>query len=163
MTIVLFPATSEDREGMASIFNHYVEHTFSTYTETAVSVEIFDELMAICPGYPALLARDEIGTLAGFGILRPFSIIPAFSAAAELSCFLAPGFTRSGIGSMILQALERSASALGIRSIIASASSLNEGSLRFHLKQGFRECGRLIGIGWKRGAGFDLVYLQKDL
>jgi phosphinothricin acetyltransferase len=163
MTILLVAITIEDLAGMAGIFNHYVEHTFSTYTETPVSVAAFEELMAICPGYPALLARDESGAMVGFGILRPFSMIPAFFATAELTCYLAPGFTRRGIGTMILQALESAAGELGITSIIASISSLNEDSLQFHLKSGFAESGRLKGIGRKRGVRFDVVYLQKEL
>jgi len=163
MPVELLPLSPDDMEEMAGIFNHYVEHSFATYTETPVSMERFEGLMNFTPGYPAFVARDSAGVLAGFGLLRPYSPIPAFDRAAELTCFLAKGYTGRGIGSMILQALESGAVELGIESIVATVSSLNEGSLRFHLARGFVEQGRLVGIGSRNGQRFDVVYLQKML
>ncbi|WP_170181124.1 GNAT family N-acetyltransferase [Chlorobaculum thiosulfatiphilum] len=163
MEVELLPLSLDDMEEMAGIFNHYVEHSFATYTETPVSMARFEGLMNFTPGYPAFVARDSGGSLAGFGLLRPYSPIPAFDRAAELTCFLAKGYTGRGIGSMILQALESGAVELGIKSIVATVSSLNEGSLRFHRARGFVEQGRLVGIGSRNGRRFDVVYLQKML
>ena len=163
MPVELLPLSPDDMEEMAGIFNHYVEHSFATYTETSVSMERFEGLMNFTPGYPAFVARDSAGVLAGFGLLRPYSPIPAFDRAAELTCFLAKGYTGRGIGSMILQALQSGAVELGIETIVATVSSLNEGSLRFHRARGFTEQGRLAGIGSRNGRRFDVVYLQKIL
>jgi L-amino acid N-acyltransferase len=163
MPVELLPLSPDDMEEMAGIFNHYVEHSFATYTETPVSMERFEGLMNFTPGYPAFVARDSGGSLAGFGLLRPYSPIPAFDRAAELTCFLAKGYTGRGIGAAILEALESGAAELGIETIVATVSSLNEGSLRFHLARGFTEQGRLAGIGSRNGRRFDVVYLQKIL
>ncbi|MGC8774238.1 MAG: GNAT family N-acetyltransferase [Chlorobaculum sp.] len=161
ISIELLPVCANDLDEMAGIFNHYVEHTLATYTETPVSVERFGSLMCFSPGYPAFVARDSDGALAGFGLLRPYSPIPAFDRAAELTCFLSKGNTGRGIGSAILQALESGAAELGIETIVATVSSLNEESLRFHLARGFTEQGRLVGIGSRNGRCFDVIYLQK--
>lgn len=163
MAVELLPVSADDIEEMVGIFNYYVEHSLATYTETPVSIERFEGLMNFTPGYPALVARDADGAMAGFGLLRPYSPIPAFDHAAELTCFLAKGYTGRGIGSMILQALQSGAAEIGIESIVATVSSLNEGSLRFHLARGFTEQGRLAGIGSRNGRRFDVVYLQKIL
>ncbi|NTU58336.1 MAG: N-acetyltransferase [Chlorobiaceae bacterium] len=163
MSVELMPMVGEDLEEMAAIFNHYVEHTFATYTENPVSLEMFDSLMCFSQGYPAMTARDGEGVMAGFGALRPYSHIPAFARTAELSCFLGPGYTGMGIGSMILAALEDGAREMGITSILASVSSLNEVSLGFHLARGFARQGSLVGIGLKNGRSFDVVLLQKIL
>jgi phosphinothricin acetyltransferase len=163
MSIELLPMAVEDRKEMTGIFNYYVEHTFATYTESPVSVEMFDSLMCFNQGYPALTARDSDGTMAGFGMLRPYSPIPAFSRTSELSCFLDPGYKGMGIGTMILEALEDGARQMGITSILATVSSLNEESLRFHFAWGFARQGVLDGIGWKKGRSFDVVLLQKML
>jgi L-amino acid N-acyltransferase YncA len=163
MGVVLLPVSGEDMAEMAGIFNYYVEHSFATYTDAPVSPERFEALMSFSACYPAFVARDGDGTLAGFGLLRPYSPIPAFDRAAELTCFLAKGYTGQGIGTMILEALEVGAAELGIESIVATVSSLNEGSLRFHLARGFVERGRLVGIGSRNGQRFDVVYLQKML
>ncbi|UWX58361.1 GNAT family N-acetyltransferase [Chlorobaculum sp. MV4-Y] len=163
MPVELLPLCADDMAEMAAIFNHYVEHSFATYTETPVSVERFGSLMSFSPGYPAFVARDSDGSMAGFGLLRPYSLIPAFDRAAELTCFLSKGNTGRGIGSAILQVLESGAAELGIETIVATVSSLNEESLRFHRARGFVEQGRLVGIGSRNGRKFDVVYLQKIL
>lgn len=163
MEVELLPVSGADMEEMAGIFNYYVEHSFATYTDAPVSVERFEALMSFSYGYPAYVARVADGSLAGFGLLRPYSPIPAFARAAELTCFLANGYTGRGIGTVILEALESGAAEMGIEMIIATVSSLNEGSLRFHLARGFTEQGRLAGIGSRNGRRFDVVYLQKIL
>ncbi len=161
--IVLAPAVPEDREEMAGIFNHYAEHSFATYTETPLSVEGFEQAMAFRDGWPAVTARTEGGVLVGFGLLRPYSTIPAFAVTAEFSCFIRQGYTGQGTGRAMLGALEEDARSIGLRSIIATACSLNDRSIRFHLACGFDERGRLAGIGTKRGRVFDVVLLQKIL
>ena len=163
MPVELLPVLGNDMAEMAGIFNYYVEHSFATYTDTPVSPERFEALMSFGAGYPSFVARDADGSLAGFGLLRPYSPIPAFDRAAELTCFLAKDYTGQGIGTMILEALESGAAELGIESIVATVSSLNEGSLCFHLARGFVEQGRLVGIGLRGGLSFDVVYLQKRL
>lgn len=46
---------------------------------------------------------------------------------------------------------------------VVKISSLNAESLAFHRKNGFRESGRLVAVGRKRGADFDLVLMQRFL
>lgn len=163
MRVELQPVCPADMEEMAGIFNHYVEHSVATWTETPVSVEMFESLMCFGYGYPALTARDSSGRLAGFALLRPYSHISSFIHTAELTCFLAVGFTGKGIGTSILQALEAEAVKMDIDTIIALVSSGNEASLRFHRSRGFVEVGRLSGIGVRNGTRFDVIYLQKKL
>lgn len=163
MYVELQTVCQNDMVEMAAIFNYYVEHTLVTWTETRVSVEVFESLMSFSSAYPALTARDAFGTLVGFGLLRPYSPIPAFVHTAELTCFLAEGFTGKGIGTTILSALEAGAAEMGIDSIIALVSSRNEASIQFHLARGFHERGRLAGIGERNGIRFDVVFLQKTV
>jgi len=49
---------------------------------------------------------------------------------------------------------------MGIDTFLAHISSLNEGSIRFHLRHGFTECGRFRCVGTKRGQDFDMVWMQ---
>ncbi|NTW53126.1 MAG: N-acetyltransferase [Chlorobiaceae bacterium] len=163
MDIELLATTAGDHEEMLGIFNYYVENTTATYTETPVSLEMFDSLMCFDQDYPALTARDDDGVMVGFGILRPYSRIPAFEGTAEVSCFLRAGYTGMGIGTTILEELEDCARQMGISSILATVSSLNEESVRFHIARGFSMQGRLQGIGQRRGRRFDVVLLLKML
>jgi phosphinothricin acetyltransferase len=52
---------------------------------------------------------------------------------------------------------------MGIDNLLASASSLNEQSLRFHAKVGFERCGTFRSVGRKAGRDFDVVWFQKRL
>jgi L-amino acid N-acyltransferase YncA len=47
--------------------------------------------------------------------------------------------------------------------MIAAVDSGNERSLTFHARVGFREVGRLPGVGDKWGQRLDLVLLQREL
>jgi phosphinothricin acetyltransferase len=52
---------------------------------------------------------------------------------------------------------------MGIVTVLASISSLNQSSLAFHKKNGFVECGRFVGIGRKMGTGFNVFWMQKKI
>jgi L-amino acid N-acyltransferase YncA len=47
--------------------------------------------------------------------------------------------------------------------MVAGIDSDNDGSLRFHLRRGFLETGRMPEVGQSRGSWRDLVLLQKIL
>jgi phosphinothricin acetyltransferase len=61
---------------------------------------------------------------------------------------------------MILDRLAADARGMGIETILASVSSANEGSIDFHRKYGFAECGCFRSVGKKSGKDFDEVWLQ---
>lgn len=159
----LSPVDESDRTGIVDIFNHYVEHTFAAYPEEDVPYAFFDLILGIARTYPAVTVRDATGEVAGFGMLRPHNPMPAFARTAEITYFLRPDLTGQGIGSEVLGCLEAGAREHGIACILASISSRNEGSIRFHRRHGFAECGRFRNVGSKRGALFDVVWMQKEL
>ncbi len=155
--------TMDDRESVMDIFNYYIENSFAAYPEKKLPNEFFDMLMNACQGYPSVAVRDESGEVIGFGMLRAYNPFPAFIRTAEITYFIRPGFTGQGIGKKLLDDLCDKGRKKGITNILASISSLNEGSLRFHLKHGFAECGRFKGIVQKQGKTFDVVYCQMTL
>lgn len=163
MNITIETILGSDAEEIVDIFNYYTENGFAAYTEQPISYDKFDVFFHASRGYPAVTAKDETGMVVGFGMLRPFSTIPTFSRTAELTCFLRHGFTGKGIGRIVLCFLEEKARDTGITTILASISSLNEQSIRFHLRNGFQECGRFRAIGRKKGVTFDVIYCQKML
>ena len=89
--------------------------------------------------------------------------MPAFSGAAEITYFIKPEYTGKGIGRDLLQHLIAEGKKSKVKNILANISSLNQGSINFHLQNGFEECGRLKKIGEKNGKTFDVVYCQKKI
>ena len=163
MKFSLVPLTPEDRSAVVRIFNHYVENSFAAFPEERLSDSFFDWVLGMAKGFPALAVKNEKGAVIGFGLLRTHSPVATLSRTAEISYFIDPAHTGKGIGTALLERLVREAKSMGLASILACVSSLNEGSLAFHRKNGFVEAGRFREIGLKKGKIFDVVWMQKML
>lgn len=157
------PITTSDGEALIEIFNHYIEESEAAFLEEPVSPAFFERLLPYLKIYPSIAVRDDQETLIGFGMLRPHNQMPAFRHTAEITCFIRPERTGQGIGRRMLQHLEEQGREDGIKNILACISSRNEGSIRFHIRSGFTECGRFKDAGRKWGRFFDTVWMQKEI
>jgi phosphinothricin acetyltransferase len=156
---VLRLVTPEDKAGVVDIFNYYAENTFAAYPEQKVPYEFFGMLLQLSKGYPFYVAEAG-GKVVGYGLLRPHVPFGTFRRTAELTCFIGHEYTGRGIGRAILDRLADDARIMGVDTILASVSSENGGSIGFHKKYGFVECGRFLKSGKKFGKDFDEVWLQ---
>ena len=125
--------------------------------------QAFDMLLQMAHGLPTATIKDEGGNTLGFAMLRPHNPMPTFSRTAEVTAFMHPDHTGKGLGKQLLDSLEQGAAEQGIATLLASISSLNPGSIAFHKKNGFVECGRFSNVGKKKGQLFDTVWMQKAL
>jgi L-amino acid N-acyltransferase YncA len=153
--------TCEDRYAVIDIFNYYIKNSFAAFPETEVGYGFFDLLKNASQGYPFYVMAGDADEPLGFGLLHSYHPFPVFSRAAEATYFIRPEHARNGMGTELLKRLVQAATARGIDTLLASISSRNEASLRFHSKNGFRICGRLERIGRKNGQEFDVVWMQK--
>ncbi len=163
MAITIGSVMDKDGREIIEIFNHYIKHGFAAFPEKQFPVEAFALFTDMVQGLPFIAAKDESNRLLGFALLRPFHKLPTFAHTAEFSCFIHPEFTRKGTGSKLLRYLEKSALKNGITIILAGISSLNPGSIAFHRKHGFYECGRFHDVCRKNGQYFDLIWMEKKL
>ncbi|MCX5870139.1 MAG: GNAT family N-acetyltransferase [Deltaproteobacteria bacterium] len=163
MEYSISPISNEDREPIIDIFNHYVQNSFAAYPENKLTYQAFDMLLQMSNEYPTGSIKDREGRVVGFGMLRAHNSIPAFSQTAEVTYFIHPDHTGKGLGRMLLCSLEKGAIEKGITNILASISSLNPNSIKFHQNNGFAECGRFRKTGKKNGQVFDTVWMQKTL
>lgn len=152
-----------DGDAVRGIFNTYVEHSFAAYAQQPLTSDDVDRLLSSCKDSPALAAVDEADCLVGFAFLRPYSPFDTFAGTMLITYFIAPAFTGKGLGSQLLAQLETQARSRGIVRLLAHVSSKNEGSLSFHRRHGFVECGCFHGIGCKNGIPFDVVWFEKSL
>jgi phosphinothricin acetyltransferase len=152
-----------DRTAVTGIFNYFVERSFAAYPEEPVGEEFFDRILAWSEGYPAVTVRTAAEEVVGFGFLRAFHPAGTFSRTAEVAYFLLPEHTGRGAGSLMLSRFMEAARGIGVDNLLASVSSLNEASLRFHRRSGFECCGTFRGVGRKAGRDFDVVWFQKRL
>jgi phosphinothricin acetyltransferase len=163
MSYKLSPITGKDQIAVIDIFNYYVENGFAAFPDHIMPYEAFQVYMQHAEDFPTLSAKDANGNLAGFAMLRPHNPQSAFISTAEITYFVHPDHTGKGLGSQMLDRLIKQARKQLIVCILASISSLNEGSIRFHQKHGFTKCGHFIKAAQKNGQFFDVIWMQKLL
>ena len=161
MQVTLKPMDQNHRQKVMDIFNYYIENSFAAYPERTLPVEFFERFLEMSRLYPAIVAEDEDGVILGFGMLRPYNPMPVFARTAEITYFIKPEATGRGIGKMMLDYLIEEGKKKGVATILAGISSLNPGSINFHARNGFTECGRLKEVGKKKDQLFDVVYMQR--
>ncbi len=157
----LAPISTADRKEIIDLFNHYIATSFAAFPDHPVPYEAFDVMMNRCKGFPTVAAKDEKGHVIGFGLLHAYNPFAVFSHTAELTYFIRPEWTGMGIGTMFLSCLCQKAKEKGMTTVLACISSLNDQSLRFHVRKGFTQCGCLRQVGRKRDVLFDIIYMQK--
>lgn len=160
MTLMLSPISMADRKAIIDIFNHYIETSFAAFPDHPLPHNAFKAILNRCKGYPTVTAKDEQGSVIGFGMLHAYNPFPVFSGTAEITYFIKPEWTGRGVGTMMLNYLCQKARERGLSTLLASISSLNAQSLRFHERKGFQQCGCFRKVGRKRSESFDIVYMQ---
>jgi len=159
----LEPLTDAHAGAVTEIFNQFVGSSFAAYPSTPVDEAFYRRLSGLAQGYPSVAVIAPDGSVAGFGMLRRWHPADSFARTAEVTYFIRPEHTGRGLGRMMLERFEAEARRLGVDTILASISSLNDGSIRFHQQHGFAECGRFRAVGRKFGRDFDVVWMQKRL
>jgi len=157
------PMAQEHRREVIDIFNHYIEKSFAAYPGRPVDYAVYDHFLSLSRSYPALAVKSGDGKTVGFAFLHPYHPADSFRKTAMATYFIHPGHTGRGIGTRILNILLKKAHECGIEQVLVNVSSLNPGSIGFHLKNGFRECGRFEDIGAKAGKAFSVVWMQRRL
>lgn len=145
---------------MAAIHAYYVRDTLVTFTTDEKPLRLW--LEDISAGAPVFVAEQD-GAVLGYGTFGPFRSGPGYARTAEHSVYLAPGAAGRGAGRALLEAVEAAAEAAGIRVMVAGISGANPGAVTFHRRCGYRETGRMPGVGRKMGRWLDLVLMQKNL
>lgn len=150
---------NKDWQGISHVFNYYIQNDVSAYPEEIIDDQMFEQKYTSAPDYPFFVIESRT-KIVGFGYLFPFRQIKTMKHTATLTYFIMPEFTNKGIGSELLINLLNAGEKMGVKNFLAHISSLNKGSIRFHQKHGFKECGLFQKVGIKFGKSFDMVWMQ---
>lgn len=166
--MLLRPATTDDLPAITDIYNAFLGTTTHEWTETLHTVSERREWLEAkqAAGWPVLVSVDDDGSVLGwatYGDFRDSQRWPGYRFTIEHSIHVAERAWRRGVGRALVAALVEHARADGKRVLIAAVDSGNQRSIDFHTGIGFREVGRLPGVGDKWGRRLDLVLLQLDL
>lgn len=162
--MIVRDATEADLPAMAAIYDHLIATTDVIWYEEQLGAETFagkvDERFG---GQWPWIVATEGDEVVGYATFGPFRSLPGYAHTVEHSIFAAAGHERRGIGQILLDELIDRARSLGKSVMVAAIDGGNDGSIRFHARNGFREVARMPGVGAKFGLALDLVLMQRDL
>ena len=97
--------------------------------------------------------------------LRNFNAFLGYRFAFENTIYVHNDYLKQGIGFRLLkQLITSSKTNKDIKKIVAVIGSIDSvGSIKVHKKLGFKNCGKLKKIGFKKNRWVDCIIMQKDL
>jgi L-amino acid N-acyltransferase YncA len=163
--ITLRPAIDADLTGILAIYNDAVLNSTAIWNDAPVDLAnrrawLMDRQAKSYPVIVAAGADDAVLGYASFGDFRPFD---GFRISVEHSVYVAEAARGNGLGRLLLKALFEPARVVGKRVMIGGITAGNDASLKLHASLGFKETGRMPGIGVKFGQRLDLIFVQKEL
>ncbi len=159
------PATHADLPDILSIYNEAVLNTTASYDYEPRTLE---HRVAWFEAHekqrlPIFVAVNSESRVAGWSSLSRYHDRKGYQFTVENSVYVAAPLRGQGIGKLLLPPLIESATALGLRAIIAAIDAENAASIRLHERFGFLEVGCFKQVGFKFGRWLDVVYMEKLL
>ena len=165
--VTIRPAVDVDLPAITAIYNAFVPTTTHEWTEALHTVEERSGWLRAqgAAGRPVLVATDgdDVVGWASYGDFRDSTRWPGYRFTVEHSIHVAESHWNQGVGRALLGGLVDDARHAGKLVMIGGIDASNVRSIDFHARLGFREVGRLPGIGEKFGERLDLVLMQLDL
>ena len=108
------------------------------------------------------------GQILGYAYASAFKERAAYDWSAESSVYVSQNVRAFGIGRLLYEALQR---ALGAQNIVdmhaciacGDDEYLNDASVRFHERMGFRFVGKFERCAYKFGRWYDMAWMQKPI
>lgn len=157
-------ARPDDSEAIRTIYNREV--LGSTVTFDLVPRSPDDQLAWMdehSGAWPAVVAVDEGGAVAGFGSLSPYRPRPAYRTTVEDSVYVDERARGKGVGKGLLEELVRLAGAHGFHAVIGRIVGGHDASIGLHRACGFEVVGVEKEVGRKFGRWLDVVLMQRLL
>lgn len=164
-TIEIRSAGRADIDAIQRIYAHHVLKGSASFEEVPPDSAEMERRRSdvVARNLPYIVALKD-GVLAGYAYLTPYRPRSAYRFTVEDSIYLAPGLERQGIGGKLLGNLIETATALGMRQMLAViGDSANRGSIALHERHGFVHAGVFRSVGFKHGGWLDSVLMQRAL
>jgi len=157
-------ATAGDLDAIRRIYNEGIEDRVATLDEDPKSA---DDMAAWWSAhqdrYAVLVAENAASGIIGWASLNPYSHRCAYNGVADLSVYVARAARGSGVGSLLLGALERTAKSNGFHKIVLFTFTFNAGGQGLYRKLGYREVGTFHEMGKLDGRFVDVMAMEKTL
>jgi phosphinothricin acetyltransferase len=157
-------AGATDAEAIARIYNQGIEDRVATLETTPRSADERREwLAAHSARHPVLVAASAGGEVLGWASLNQFNPRPAYDHVADFSVYVAREARGSGVGSVLLAALEDRARQIGFHKLVLAAFPTNSAGMRLYTQRGFQAVGTYREQGLLDGRWVDVILMEKIL
>lgn len=161
-------ATTDDAQELLDIYAPYVTKTAISFECEVPSLEEFrTRITDVLKKYPYLVAECG-GEILGYAYTHAFVGRAAYDHSAETTIYLKEGRTKSGVGRMLYEALERISTAQNILNMNACIGypeiedeHLTMNSIQFHEHMGYRMVGIFHNCGYKFGTWYHMAWMEK--
>ena len=166
MSLLITPLLKKNLKDALKIYNYYIDNSFSNFEEKKVSLGDFTKnyksiIKNKLPYLAAMINRD----LVGIAYLNKFRDKSGYRFTFENTIYVHNNYLKQGIGFKLLKQLVTSSKKnKDVKKIVAVIGSIDSiGSIKVHKKLGFKNCGKLKKIGFKKNTWIDCIIMQKDL
>ncbi len=165
--MIIRDATEADVAAITAIYNDVIATSDAIWLDEPVTVR--DQLEWFraeqAGGHTVLVAtpHDHPAQVLGYASLGPFRTKSGYWPTVEHSVHLHPDHRGQGIGQALLDELVSRATEDGRFVMVAAIDAANDGSIRFHERNGFRVVGDLPAVGRKDGRVVSLILMQREL
>ncbi len=150
------PATPEDSDQIASIYNHYIANTTVTFEEAPLTSAQIETRLAT----GTWLVSEQAGQVLGYAYASQWAERIGYRHSVETTIYLDHEHLGKGLGfelySMLLERLRTQQ----LHSAVGIIGLPNPGSVALHEKLGFQKVGELKEIGSKFGEWVNVGYWQ---
>ena len=165
-------ATKDDAADLLGIYEHYVKNTAVSFEYDVPGVSEFENRIEnTLKEYPYLVAENEKGEIVGYAYASAFHSRVAYKHWAEVSIYLEKSQKRKGIGSRLYKELEELLVRQNVYTLCACIAvteraedeHLNDDSVRFHGRMGYRTVAGHELCGYKFGKWYSIVWMEKSI
>ena len=156
-------ATPHDATAIAEIYNAHVDRRDCTMDLDHWAGEAVAERIRDSHVREAWLTAAEGDAVQGWAVVRPYSDRRGYRTTCEISLYIRPERTSCGIGQALFDQLVGRACQLDYHLAISRIFAANDGSIRFHRRNGFTIAGTLHEAGYIDGKWIDVVIMERVL
>lgn len=161
-------AATGDAQELLDIYAPYVTDTAISFECEVPSLSEYEtRITDVLKKYPYLVAERD-GEILGYAYTHAFVGRAAYDHAAETTIYLKEGRTKTGVGRMLYEALERISKAQNILNMNACIGypetpdeHLTMNSIQFHEHMGYRMVGIFHNCGYKFGTWYHMAWMEK--
>tara|TARA_R110000751_G_scaffold150865_3_gene255832 strand:+ start:705 stop:1229 length:525 start_codon:yes stop_codon:yes gene_type:complete len=157
-------AVKGDSEGIAHIYNYYIENTAISFEETPVSgadIERRIENVQMA-GLPWMVAVEDYAVV-GYAYATKWKERSAYRFSAEVSVYLSNQVQGRGLGASLYETLFSKLKEGGINTVIGGITLPNPASVALHEKMGMKKVAHFENVGFKFNQWQDVGYWQLSL